>query len=490
MFGVVWITCCGGAQIEILTRMLGFGDFALGVLAAIPYLATFSRLPATLLIERTGLTKYQFIRFATVHRALWLVIALVPLMLPIPSTAAVAMTALLMLVSRCTDAMAAPAWLTWMGSLIPPRIRGRYWARRQEWTIPVQIVLAVIIGVIINALYDPDMRLEEYAPPRLLWAIVGILAVGGIFGIVDILMFHGIREVLPSRPARTATGHMTDLARARAATSWAKRWAVIEHLLFRPLRDREFRGYVLYSACMTFALASGSWFFYRNMRENLKLSPLTINCLFMVIGPLAGMVSARVVGRAIDRWGRRPILVIATIGTLFSVAPWFFVTADTPGKVLICCLPSLIGGAAWMAITMAQTNIMLRFADGDGQSRYVAAFGFYVDIGGIMGGLAGGTAAAALGFLQTHPIILGPFLWNNWHVAFALSLAARATALFLLRGMHDPGAAPVRLVARRLRINVYNTLAAGLFYPLRLFGWPRPGQNSSSDAPDGNEPGC
>jgi len=119
MFGVAWMTCVGGSRLTIFGRMLGFSDFDFGVLAAIPFLARFGQLIATILIERTGLRKYQFIDCALIHRMLWLAMAAIPLMLPIPSRWGVRMMLVMLGVSWFAMALATPAWVTWMGDLIP-----------------------------------------------------------------------------------------------------------------------------------------------------------------------------------------------------------------------------------------------------------------------------------------------------------------------------------------------------------------------------------
>jgi hypothetical protein len=69
---------------------------------------------------------------------------------------------------------------------------------------------------------------------------------------------------------------------------------------------------------------------------------------------------------------------------------------------------------------------MLNFSDGPGRSKYVAASAVLIGIGGTLGGLAGGLVAQNLEFLQSNP--LGPFLWNNWHATFVISLLARVAA--------------------------------------------------------------
>jgi len=130
MFGVVWLACVSGSHVKVFARMLGFNDFTFGLMAALPFLATFAQILASVLIERTGLLKFQFLQCATIHRLCWLAVAAIPLVLPLPSAWAVTAFLLVLAASSLMNALAAPAWMTWMGRLVPRRVRGRYFASR------------------------------------------------------------------------------------------------------------------------------------------------------------------------------------------------------------------------------------------------------------------------------------------------------------------------------------------------------------------------
>ena len=76
MFGVVWMVCISGSHVKVFGRILGFYDFAFGVMAALPWMASFGQIIAAVIIERTGLRKYQFIECVAINRLLWAAVAL------------------------------------------------------------------------------------------------------------------------------------------------------------------------------------------------------------------------------------------------------------------------------------------------------------------------------------------------------------------------------------------------------------------------------
>jgi MFS family permease len=486
MFGVAWMSCTSGDQVRAFARMLGFNDFAFGLLGALPFLATLGQLQASLIIERTGLRKGTFILWGTIHRLLWLMVAAVPLVLH-PGPGAVLAVLGILSVSHFLGAMATPGWLTWMSDLVPRRIRGRYFARRVQWAQRVQIVVVILLSLAL------DTATVRHAPEtlasqgRLMVTICAILAIGAVLGAVDILMFRKVRELVPPEPLHPPTGSV---------------FSTMRELLVEPLRDKVFRSYVSYGATITFTATFSGWYFWRYASEGLGFSKLGTNCLFMVIGPLAGNLAINGWGKLQDRWGRRPVLVLATIGTCLSLMPWFFASRHLPAPHLLVdainwvwahvggagpiiapaapvsayllgALACVLGGIAWGGVGLAQTGVMLHFADGHGRSKYVAASAVLISVGGALGGLLGGVLVQSLEFLRTNPIAWGPFEWNHWHASFLVSLIVRLASLAWLVHMPDPGAQPVRHMLRYLTENVSNAVSARMFYPLRVFGWGR-----------------
>jgi MFS family permease len=527
MYGVVWMSCTTGEQVRLFVRMLGFNDFAFGLMAAIPFLATFGQLNMAILIERTGRVKMPFLTLAGIHRLLWLAVAAVPLLMG-PSVQAVAVVLGILAISSFLAAMSSPPWMTWMGDLIPRRIRGRYFARRAQLSQIIQVITVITLSLLLDKVMDPRLPQTIQAQPMLLWAVCGILAAGAIFGTLDIWIFRRVREVLPpSRPGRRPAVFEVTVQRPtrpwRFPAYWVRAAAqAVDQLLLGPMRDPVFRNYVSYGATITFTMTASGWYFWRLASETLRFSALGTNALFMVIGPLAGTLTAGMWGRMQDRWGRRPVLIVATIGATVSALPWLLANPHTPnpewfingfnrlagwagglagrpdwqllgqdmpvGSYLLAVMGCIVGGASWTGIGLAQTGVVLGFADGSGRSVYVAASSVLISMGGVLGGLVGGILTQSLEFLQDLPLRLGPVIWNNWHITIILSLIVRAASLAWLMGMPDPGARSVRDLLRLATVNTYNVAASRFFWPLRVFGWTRWGRARIGDDADSDAP--
>lgn len=523
MFGVVWLTCCAsGDQIRAFCKVVGFSDWHFGVLGALPFLATFGQLIASLIIENTGLRKYQFLYFATAHRLMWIVVAVVPFVMTVPSGGAVFMVLLAIGMSYFMTSFAEPAWITWMADMIPRRIRGRYFAIRARWAQAVQIVAVLIVGAI-----------TEWAVSRSDHAVlvtVGVIfIVAALFGAIDVQLFRWIREVLPPGQHKVKPPVLSlDVPRpvnGRNPFALLAYWircfgAGFYQLLFDPLKDRLFRHYVGFGATVTFSAVVSGWFFWRQTSEILGFGSFGAQILFMVIGPLCGMLTSGFWGRLVDRWGRRPVLIIATLCATLCLIPWFFAARSTPapefvvnslnwisssigslvdhpewrlagpgkpvGAYMLAMLACCLGGTGWVGVGLAQTGIMLSMSDSKGRSRFVAAAAVLINLGGILGGLVGGRLAQSFEFLRTSPF--GPFEWNNYHVTMLVAFVVRFVAVFWLVKMPDPGSIQIGLAMKRIVSSVFNNVSQVLAYPVQLLNSGREnGEDDDEDEEDETE---
>jgi MFS family permease len=425
-----------------------------------------------------------------------------------------------------------PAWFVWMGDLIPRRIRGRFLARREQITRLIQFPVAIALAILMDRVIHRDRPLAPQFQPEFVWTLVGLFAVAAAFGVADILLFLRIREVSPTtpdaprRPAADIHVPPSALGGLPGAAIFAGRYVVaaVRQLLIEPMRDRAFRRYVLFGATAAFAISVGGPFYMRDMRENLQFSHVSLNITFMVLGPLMAILATSYWGRLIDRWGRRPTLMVAMWVAVFGAAPYFFASKYTPnpqwlidaanalaggsgrvlgrlaglfgasvdwsqwrwippgapvGAWLICTTTIFFGFTGWTGVALGQQGIILGFADSHGRSRYVAAYAVLTGLGGVAGAITGGLVAQGI-FTASwyHPWRIGQYFeLNHWHATFALSMLVRVLAVFALIGMPDPGARRTRDMIRALAAEAYTVSGARLFHVwlgyLRLRRGPR-----------------
>jgi MFS family permease len=503
MFGTVWMLTIQGSRMTNFCEMLGFSERDFGLLAALPFVTKFGQLSAAVLMERTGLRKYQFLYCGVLHRGLWLGVAMLPLAflyIPglggLPSRWAVFLMLAVLTISWFSESLAGPAWMMWMGDLIPRRIRGRYFANRSRWSQMLRLPLVFLLAVLADAMTDPQAGMTAAEQPGLLLTLSGIFAFGSVMGMIDILLFGRMRDVIPSVPDRPREPaidiqlprvHGGILGRVRSGGSYLR--AVGDQILLDALRDRYFMRAVVTCAVIVFSMAVAAPYYFRNMLRYLGLSQLAVDSLFLGLGPVVAILVAKPWGRLVDAWGRRPVMILGMILAVFSVLPhllahpsqtgpvwlrdaanalalgvasWFgstdflLVPPGAPvGAWLVLATSVTLGSMGWSGVMLAQGNLVLGFADSKGRSKYVAAFTVLVSVGGLLAGFAGGEVAQRLeqwGLSHSaSPLVIGSWAFNNWHATFVLSWLARIAGLVLLIFfMKDPGSRRFRDMIRNL----------------------------------------
>lgn len=458
MFGCVWMAIVGGAPMLNLGYLAGFSERHWGLLSALIAAATLMQLPASRLVEMTGLRKLQFLHSLTASRMLWLVIGLAPVALMLLHGAHGAVWAVrwlvlgVMLLSWVLAHLGTPAWTTWMADLIPARIRGRYWARRNIYTLLVQIPATLLVGWAVDLALDKqsferlrDGELAAVEAPSLVWMLLGLFAVAAVLGTIDILLFRRVREIV-----------------RRSAPQKMSLWAILRE----PLSNRSFRNFVIAMGVLMFGAGLSAPFFQLNCQKVLGMDNTQTMLATLVCGQIGALLASQLWGRALDRWGRKPVLVLSVLGTIPPVWMWLLVT---PATWWIGGVISIIGGAVWTGVFMARMNIELGFSSTTGRSTYTAATNVVLAAVGTVAGILGGEVAE---LARPFDVRIGPFHWVNYHVMFAMSGLFRCLSLIPLAGVMDPGAKPVGHVARQMAASLYRFGPALVFMPVRLLGWP------------------
>src|SRR5438874_7377453 len=112
------------APYSLFARDLGASQFQIGILAALPFLASLVSMPASLFTERTGARKPLFLLSLYAQRLLWFPIAILPLWMTLhglhglrgskQSALPIAVFMTLILLMHAAGAIGGPAWMSWM----------------------------------------------------------------------------------------------------------------------------------------------------------------------------------------------------------------------------------------------------------------------------------------------------------------------------------------------------------------------------------------
>lgn len=446
LFGAVWFAVTSGAPLTVFARNLGASEFQIGLLAAMPFLAAFLSLPASLIPETTGHRKRTFMIALYSQRLLWIPIAIVPTWLAYraggPTQLAVAVFLILYFIMQAGQAVGGPAWVSWMADVVPNRIRSRFFARRRQWGILTAVPATLLAGYIIDRQADAGWL-------ALIVTCAVIFLCVTPFGLLDIAVFQFVPHELKKTPV---TSRRT--------------------MMLRPLRDKPFLWFSGFVGTMIFALSFMGQFLTLYLLERLKVTNTGVQLMLLAVPMAATLLFLPVWGRVVDRMGKKPAVVIGALGLVPVGLGWCFMNE---GLIWLGYFLSAAGAVLWAGTEIANLNLVLQFGASSqktdsGGAAYVAVNSVIINIAGCLGGLLAGGLAYTLRDWTYELGLPGLRTVTYFEVLFAISAALRllAVVIFLPR-VHEPTAKPTLVALRYMTGNIYNNAWNFLSTPLRLF---------------------
>ncbi len=419
IFGNLFGVITNGSALTGYAEILGSNDFTFGVLTGIPLAASLMQIPAAILVSRTQKRKRYMMTYGVVSRALWLLVGLVPWLLPM-SPDAVRLWSVIFLIgiSAASGSFINVSFTPWMADLIPIRIRGRWMSLRDG----MNAVGSVLIGLLTATILDNSSGYTGYT-------VVFIMA--GVLGVLDMCCFIFVKEVNRSAPVKT---NLLKIGR-------------------QIFTDAPFFRFMLFWTAWNFTANFAGPYLNRYALGEMNLTYLQVT--------LGGQIAAAVItvvvitrwGRLLDRYGSKPVLWLSC--GIASLTPAFYLFS-VPGSIWPTLLHSTIGAAFWSASNLAATNMLLSNSPDEQRPSYVAFFSSFTSlIGAFLGVLAGG---AVLELLQKWlPDQSGfPFLLSDrYKIVFLIAVIARFSIVFIFvpRLADEKGFTVIQMLRDIIRIN-------------------------------------
>ncbi len=431
-FAQVFITLTSGVFVVRYAVRNGAGDAALGLLAAIPFLAQTLQLATAWVYERHRGARREITAWTlVVSRVVWVV----PAALAAGWLAGVPTLPLLfatVAVSSLVATAGVHGWQSWMMDLVPASIRGRYFGLRNAVAALVAVATAWAGGRLLDAL-EGDRPGAGHAVTYAAAAVAGLLA-----------WFAILRQHHPSPRRGPDTPPFSAL--------WREAWS-------KPANRRVLAFFFMWNV----ALGCSAPFWVKFMDVELGLSAAAIGAQG-TIGLVIGASLNRAWGRLVDRVGIRPVL-LANAGCIAAI-PFLWLFAR-PGFLLPVWADMVAVGVFWSGFNLAAFNVPLSVAPARGAAVFLGVFSAATGLAFGLSCLAGGAVAQALG-PHSHDV-LGLSL-SSAQVMFLASGCLRALSLFLAVGLPDAKANRVVFLVQvmgyavRQRLNVGRQL---LFAPWR-----------------------
>ncbi len=411
VWATAWTVLTGGAFQIGFALQLGATPFVLGLLAGLPAIVGLLQLPASIYSEKLP-SRRRFIAVSSgTGRALWLLIACLPFVLP----AAGALWAFLLFltVSSALLTIVVPAWTSWMSDLVPASSRGQYFARRNTLAGLVTMILPLPAA----AFLDLAVKRDLFAP-RLAFAVLFVLGVCAAVGSF---------VMLTKQPEPPRAIHQTedggDQSKARGLRA-----------LLEPLSDTNFRPFLWFAAAMVCGQTLAGQFFTAWQVDKAALNlPYFLVQVLGAVASGASLLSTPIWGYLNDKYGARPLLAIASVGVIVAPLIWLL-TVPSPralwANVALIVLINIFSGVSWGGVGLAQFNLLLANSPDRARSTYVAMFSAAT---GVLGGLSPVVGGLLMTRLEGLQFALGPIVFNNYKILFLLTALVRVGCVFLLK---------------------------------------------------------
>ncbi|HVO20110.1 MAG TPA: MFS transporter [Anaeromyxobacter sp.] len=397
---------------------LGASPLLVGALGALPQLAQLAQLPSALVTAALGRRRVAIAAVGLSRLAL-LPLALSPL-LDLSGAGARHLLLSVAAASAVLGVLGNNAWTAWMGELVPEPMRGRYFGRRTA--------LCTLGGTMAGV---GVARFLDAAAPRggaemALSALAGAACLTGL-----------VTTVLMARQHDPPAGPQSPPTLGAA---------------LRPARDPQARGLLAYQVAWNASVGAGGGFFTFWLLHDLRVG-FTVAALHAAASAGARTLAAPLWGRAVDRFGARPVLAACSFAAAGLPLVWL---ATSPGFLWPIAADAVVGGIAWSGHGLASFALPLSIAPRRDRPYYLAAFAAAGGVAYAAATWAGGALTAALPGLWA---TLGAGAGSDLAPIFALSAAGRLASAFLALRIAERGAGTLAELHAAVRSAALGALA-------------------------------
>ena len=436
---------------------LGASNFAIGVLAAVPFAVQFLQVPAVALVERLRARRLVATWAAGIGRCFLMTAAAAPLF---GAGAAIPILVVSIAMYQALAAVAGCAWNSWMRDLVPETEYGRFFGRRAAATTALATTLALTCGLLIDTW-------KQHLPsrPSLAYSVLFLLSAG--IGMVGVWLL----SITPDLPM-PETGQRTPVFRLLAA----------------PFRDPNFRRLMVYLSSWNFAVNLAAPFFTVYMLKTLGY-PMARVVILTTISQLSNLAALGIWGSLIDRFSNKAVLRVSSPMFLLCTLAWSFTGMPWLQPILIYLLFALhvLMGFATAGVALASGNAAMKLSPSGQATAYLAASGVMsascAAVAPILGGLAADFFAAhelTLAFTwkgQANQVTVPVLYFHAWTFYFALASVTGLYSLYRLTFVEEVAGSSNPLQVRDLLLEARRSLlslssAAGLLRVVRIISWP------------------
>ncbi len=363
---------------------LGASNLQIGFLTSVMnFFAPLSQL-FTLKKLNEGMSKKSIVMFSLfIHFILLIPILLIPFLF---KENRVMILMILFVLYSIFAYLFSPAWALWMGDLVPDRVRGEFFAKRNKVAGIVTLITTLVAGLVLNHYTD-----------NIFYGYMLIFGAAVFFGFISLVFLA--QQYEPKYGSSRKRFDFRDV--------------------FTSIEDKNYKRFVLYISLLRVAVNIAAPFFAVYMLRDLQFSYMQFS-LVTVFSSLAGFLTFTHWGKSIDKFGN--VYVIRATGFLVALSPILWLFSSNFYWILTL---QIFGGVMWAGFNLATFNFINDAIPRDKRALSFTFFNIFTGMGVFIGATAGG-------FLANVKL---PFLDNAFFTVFLLSGILRflMAAIFVFR---------------------------------------------------------
>jgi len=368
---------------------LGADNVQIGLANSLKSFANiFSQIPGAKLTNYLS-RKSVWIISSLISRLLWIPIIIIPFFYPNPIIAIIALFTL----ASFFLTLRSPAWSSLMGDIVPMKIRGAYFGKRNMIMGFCGLFATLISGIILSV-----------------YGFTTIFIMSVVFGMISILFFIFMYE------------------------PYFKKTYVYKHeISFHPKNiinaikiNKNFSLFTAYVMFTNFAVEISAPFIAVYMLKDLNVSYEWFAILIFV-GALVKTIFNKYWGKLADRYGNRRIMFVC--GILISFVPFGYMLSSNIAHLLIV---KIFDGFAWAGFDIVVFNFLLDITPSKKRPGYVANYTFVTGIGSVIGAIFG----AYLAQTYSNSFFIGLY---GLQIVFFISFILRMASISILSNVKEVG---------------------------------------------------
>lgn len=316
----------------------------------------------------------------------------------------------LLFLGAALQAVGANIWIAWVSDLVPLRIRGRFFARRNQ----ILMLAGLVMGYLASLYVDSFEKAGGFAR-RILVEPLGLggwfrpenqpLFLGGMFVFAALIGIAGLFILArqPERPMR--------------ASERRGLWESYRE----PFRDKNFRLLLVFGVWWMLAIGVGSAFWGPFMLKKLQMGMFTMQ-LYGTLHTASSLLAFNFWGRFIDRYGNKSAMQICVLLGGLNPMLWLFMSAQNYNMLWI---EGVISGFMWAGNGVVTTNFVLSIA---GKGREQVYSGLY----GAIAGVSMMASTLLSGVFYPSPLSIGTHVLEPEQVIFGVGGVLRWMAIIPL----------------------------------------------------------